>query len=484
MRQRLGLVIVLALAAVAAAAPGSSAATVMAAPGTTPTITAPLEGDSITTPSVNVTATSSAASVRFVVGGLAAPFTVDAAVVTGTASADIPVSGVDGASTISAYDCDGLGACNAAGTSINVTFALTAPVVTSPSAGTVVGTSVTVHATSTSGSVGFKLDGVQKTVDTSSPFSATLSLTGQAEGPHTVSVVLCDAAGTTCQGPNSNGVDVVKDTQGPSWSALKANPSTFFPYRDGYRDTTRLSARVAGPAGSVRVDIRSSGGAKVQHLDIGAVSRGLVTTTWNGRTSKGSVAKPGTYSFRFVGTDQHGVVGVSAAAKVVVSDDRLVKKTGSRSVTAVKSFLNNLSGDCSGVFKLGSKTPPPYWSGGAGYYSNVSCRGQHSSALAGAVHGVAVPSAIRYGKLRIDTYGGAAQKHGGTAAIFYVRPNGDLAAGRTLGTAVGWHRGATAGMSAFVSHRRVYWVAATVGGHWYNIKSFTVRYSYFVLRSP
>jgi hypothetical protein len=471
------------LALVVTAAPGVASA---AAPATTPTITAPADGDVLSSAQLAVTATSTAGSVLFQLDGRT-QYQVELPVVGGEASGQLSVAGLDGPMTLAAYDCSGVtpGDCNtASGASVAITVSLPAPVITSPSSGVVVGASVVVSATAPTGAVRFLVDTAQRAVDTTAPFKQTVSLSSLTQGPHDLTVRQCNADATVCEGAVSAPVTVVKDTRGPVWSDLSSTPTTVYPYRDRYRDSTRLRARVGEPSRGVTATVRNRAGRTVRTLRLGSVGAGVASVSWNGRAAGGQQVPRGRYTFQFAGRDLNGAASSSRKGVVLVSDQRLVRQSATRTVTANDSGLRNISGTCSGVYLLSSRTPAPKLREGLGYYSNSKCRGSGSDDVAAALHGLRLTSAARYGSVRVDVYGGAAARRGGPGVLGYVTPAGKIKAARQIGQSLSWHRGPTASLSPFVNGRAFIWLVATANGSWYNVGSFRVTYSYFVLRSP
>lgn len=471
------------LSVVLTAAVLSPATAVAAAPDTTPTITSPADTSTVSTVQVTVSATSTATHVRFVLDGRVGKPLYDGlvAVDTGVATTSFSLPGLAGSTSIEAFDCDSLGSCNAVGDAISIVVDLAAPTITSPAPGAVVGRDVDIKAGAPAGSLQYALDGVDVGAPVFAPFDRTVSLQGRADGPHTITVRQCNVDGSVCEGATAS-VDVVKDTVGPSWTDLSASPSTVFPARDRYRDVTVLSARVGERSLTTKVQIRKLGGPLVRTITLGRVDAGRVRAAWNGHRDDGRPAAAGRYLFRFVGSDVHGNVGSSSDKIVRVSDKVLVRKTVTRTVSAKGSFFYNGSGDCSGVYSLDYPKARYDWPKGLGYYSRSKCNGNSAADTALALHRVAVPRAVRYGALRIDTYGGGAFRHAGPAVIVYVKANGDAGAGRVARESLGWHAGPSVGAGSYVDNGRVAWGFGAVRGNWFDVKEFRLTLRISVLR--
>jgi hypothetical protein len=334
------------------------------------------------------------------------------------------------------------------------------------------------------GALRFFVDGspAGKVVGSTSKLAKQISLVGRADGDHVLSVQQCNADGSICAG-GTDQVSVIKDTRGPRWSDLSTSNRTVFPVKDRYQDTTVLSARVGERSRETRIEIRRAGGPIVRTLTLGRVDAGKVRATWNGRKSNGDIVPDGKYTFRFVGTDTHGIVGKSEDRAVYVSDKRLVKKTVNKTVSALKSGLKDYSGECSDVVAI--RLLQGYgrdWPAGLQWRSNVqrSCSGDAGVAL--SAHVARAERAIRYGSVRISAYGGASLSRGGPAKIIYIQRNETLGARQTLGTGLGWHNGDRVKLKSYLIGSRLLWFVGTANGNWYDIKEFKISYTVWVLR--
>jgi flagellar hook assembly protein FlgD len=573
--------------ATTAARAATSQVSAAEAPTTTPAFTSPAEG-ALVSGTVTVTVTSAAPAVRFTMPAVG--FTTNVPVADGTATAQVPTWGEDGAQTITAADCDAAGACGPTATR-SVTVDNPAPVITSPGSGTVVGTSFTSTATSGGGSVRWLIDGALVGWDDSAPYQQTLYTDGLAEGDHTLTAVVCNVAGTACAegkpsvpvtvsvkkqltpsvasvvpslfSPGSDGrrdratvtywletaqtvswrvanaagstvvgsrslgakvagthsfefdgrrldgrylpsgrytihVDTSKALSGstihghsmrtvtidrtkPRVSSVSASPATVYPVRDGYKDSTKLRGRLSERVASAKVQVFNRAGKRVRTIGLGRRSAGPVAATWDGRRPNGKLVPAGSYRFRYVTQDVAGNRAVGRKFALTVSDKRLVKKRGSKKVSAAGSATAVYEGDCSALASPGARG----WTGSIGYYSDLYfCSYYEGDDLAATDHAVTLPRATRYGAVRVDTYGGKAlDDYDDVAALLYYDGTGDLTdKGRLLKPAIGSYRGPRAGARYVGRGRQVRWIAATLNGNWYDIKNFTVRYTYYVLR--
>jgi hypothetical protein len=477
---------VLTIAVVAAVlVPVSTSAALAAAPTSAPTITAPADATTVGSPGLPVSATSSAAQVRFVLDGREGNPDYDKTVSVsgGSASTQFSVLGLSGSTQVDAYDCDDVGSCNTVdkGT-VTVTVDLNDPTIVSPGDGDVVHSSVTVRVDAPGPTIQFFVNGTPVGKDTAAPLERKISLSAYSDGSLTIKVRQCSTDGTVCGGEEDS-ITVIKDTKGPRWSDLSTSNRTVFPVKDRYKDSTLLSARVGERSLETKVEIRKAGGPVVRTIKLGRVDPGKVRATWNGRKNNGNIVSKGKYLFRFVGTDVHGVVGKSGDKAVYVSDKKLVKKTVNKTVSALSSGLGDYSGDCSRVVVMRSLDGyARSWRNGLQWQSNAkrNCSGSASVAL--SAHVAKTEKAIRYGTFQISAYGGAALRNGGPAKILYIKSNETLGARQGLGTGLGWHKGDREALSKYLFGTRLVWYVGTANGNWYDIKEFKITYTVTVLR--
>jgi len=99
-------------------------------------------------------------------------------------------------------------------------------------------------------------------------------------------------------------------------------------------------------------------------------------------------------------------------------------------------------------------------------------------------HRIHLPAAVKYGPVRVAAYGRAAVRgYQDYAGLFYEIAGGSIHGGGvllrppartyTLPTGPGWLLG---------SGRTLHWTVVAANTNWYQVKSFTVRWRYHVLR--
>jgi Big-like domain-containing protein/flagellar hook capping protein FlgD len=97
--------------------------------------------------------------------------------------------------------------------------------------------------------------------------------------------------------------------------------STFYPYRDGYRDTNEIRGSLSEPA-SVLIRIYAPSGSLFRTIDLGHRTPGRYGYTWTGRRADGSLLIAGTYRIvQRITDDAANVKNVSS--RVVLSHKRL-----------------------------------------------------------------------------------------------------------------------------------------------------------------
>lgn len=258
--------------------------------------------------------------------------------------------------------------------------------------------------------------------------------------------------------------------------AVAASPSTFYPYVDGYRDTTKLD--YTGPELYSRIDfvVRNAANTVVRTKQI------LVPAdaSWNGRNDAGSRVPDGSYTVRIRVIDTLGNVAVSQTpATVTVSSKKLVTVTKAVTVTPKASRVGGVTGACST-----RRTPSAHgWAGSTGYLSNTRCHTTFKASIVWTLNKIKLASAVRYHWARLGWYGGPtrAPTHDRAIATLY----------RTDGTAVGWYSSLdymaaqyipSVKGSAVVDGGYLSWGFQADRGNRYDVKSFTITYKADILR--
>ena len=140
------------------------------------------------------------------------------------------------------------------------------------------------------GDVTVELDGVLKATITASQ-QAELSTSSWSLGSHTIKVTY---AGDGVDHSGSNGsVSITILANVVEATGVGVSAPTFYPYRDGYRDTVGIRGN-RGETISTVIRIYSPTGKVVRTFSV-AAGTGAYSVAWNGRTATGTVLAAGKY---------------------------------------------------------------------------------------------------------------------------------------------------------------------------------------------
>jgi flagellar hook assembly protein FlgD len=301
--------------------PAAQPAAATVGPGTTPTLTAPADGAQVAG-DVTLTATTTAASVQFLVDGN--PLGSEVAAVAGTATTSWPTWGFGNGNsgTVQAADCDITG-CSPPTAAHTVTVMNAAPALTNPTDGETTGTATTMTATAGGGGIEFIVDGDFAHVAHfagSAPYE--FHATGLAEGSHTAQLVSCDAADTVCDGPMSPLISFTVEVLHPSVTTV--SPSPFSPNGDGRRDTTATTFTLPDSE-TVSYQVLNNSDQVVRGpVSFGTLASGTHAYAWNGRNNAGVRVPDGTYT---VELDSSVALGGSEVARGTTTHDVVVDDT-------------------------------------------------------------------------------------------------------------------------------------------------------------
>lgn len=139
-----------------------------------------------------------------------------------------------------------------------------------------------------------------------------------ADGRYRIEVRTSSRLGaTTVQGIAATNVRI--DTAPARLASTRAGWSTFYPVRDGFRDTVTLGATTSEALSSYTVIVTNRAGRVVMTLRGGARAPGRFVATWNGRTASGARLPSGTYRFYTVVYDVASNRSLSPKANVTLS---------------------------------------------------------------------------------------------------------------------------------------------------------------------
>jgi hypothetical protein len=265
------------------------------------------------------------------------------------------------------------------------------------------------------------------------------------------------------------------DTVAPSLS-LSGMATSVYPVRDGYRDSLTVKAATNEP-GVLTMTVRDGAGKPVRTLSLSHGGTGTFALVWNGRTSAGALLPAGTYSYAVVSQDVALNRRSSARYTVGLSLKKLVPHAVAKVVTPAAGLVRAYVGACSRV------QTSAVWSGGYEYLSDYyACGVYDGSDLAAAEERLTLPAAVKYSGISVSATGQEdLPGYGDTAAAFYLTPASDPYGGTTLGSSYGTRSLGAVPVSLLWGGRTLHWLAGTVEGSYYDIRSFTVRYTYYVL---
>ncbi len=451
-----------------------------------PVLTSPSAGDHLTA-SWTVSASAVAPAVRFLADGT----TVLATDTTEPFSAAVELSRLaTGPHTITAVSCDATGLVCDTQTSdpISVDVAHLNPIITAltPSPFSPNGDGVREHAT------------LAYTLDLASDVTATVTdskgtvvysrhLGSLPEGTHTwtwngaltnghtakdgtyrltvQTSAVVDAEPRTGMASRTLRVDLVK----PTVTAVRTTYGTLYPHRDGYRDSTVLSAHVS-EAATVVVRVTKPSGSTVWSGRVSTSSAGTAKLTWRGASSAGHALSAGRYRFRFTVTDVAGNVTQGPLTAITVSTRKAVKRSWVKTLTAdsASGGLYEKTDESSNVTIYS-----PFGAGALRFHAS-------SSGQVRTVNHVTLPSAAAYVSVRVDTYGRGIS--GGKAYLAFLDDSESEVHGRTLSSSTGTHKGSTASTTAtLLDGHRVQWELLVGSGNTYDVRSYTVTLTYFTL---
>ncbi len=475
---------------------GTDTVTVTVANGA-PTITGPAPDTSVEEASFQATATTpdSAGGVRFYVDDTSAGFDGSAPY-----EATIGASALaDGAHLLTAARCNAAGTvCDAANPSAAVPFTVGAlhPALTtispgrfSPNADGRLDTTTVTYTVdvpqqvsvsvvnSSGGTVRGPIDLGEKTAGTHTWVWDGKSTGGTVVPDGTYRVELVTSAPDGKTGAASR--TVVVDRTAPVMSGVSA-PTAFYPVRDGYKDTMTASVNLNEGA-SLSLKVYNSAGTRIRTVTGGSFAAGKASIVWDGKTASGSIAPAGTYKYEFVATDAASNTRTTSRYSVTVSAKKLVLKYAEKTVTPLASDFFDFTGRCSAV-----TAGPSTWTNSVRYLSNRWCTGTDEESYVETDHQLVLPSAIKYGNVRVGVTGRAYTGRGvsgSQARLTYLDKNQDLTsyADTALGSAYGLRWGPSASSSTLLDGRTVRWFTWTAFGHHYEIRSYTVKWGYYVL---
>lgn len=197
----------------------------------------------------------------------------------------------------------------------------------------------------------------------------------------------------TLVGATSTGIRI--DTTRPKLSGATGAGTKFYPVKDGYRDVF-VPSGVVTEKSRLRIEIGSNKQQILRTMTKRA-SGGAYSFSWNGRRDNGKPVAPGTYVYRLTAEDAVGNVTRSGWSRVLVSNQKLVKKTATVTL------------DGADASDFGGSDPSCGWGSTSQSYSRglllMNACDPSWYELTAAFYNFRLPSAISYERLSLSVSG-------------------------------------------------------------------------------
>jgi flagellar hook assembly protein FlgD len=306
------------------------------------------------------------------------------------------------------------------------------------------------------------------------------------DGVYTLSVSTSNATPTraaTLFGLATRAVRV--DVTAPAITAVAAVTGTFYPYPDSFKDSITPKVTVNEP-GTLSMIVKNSAGTVVRTLVLKHSAAGTLPVTWNGIVNGGARAPAGTYSYRFLAEDPALNRRLSGSYSVAVSAAKLVGTTVTKVVTPAATKTGVVAGSCSVLLADSAWAGGYDYVSGYYYYTQGYCPDPNDPYLdiVATDHQLTLPAAVKYAGISVVATGEELDPgYGDQAYGWYRDTSGALVGnGATLGASYSSYSFGAASPSLLYGGRTLRWTVATDSGQWYAVQSFTVRYTYYVLK--
>ena len=127
--------------------------------------------------------------------------------------------------------------------------------------------------------------------DVAAPFSLAVAISDLSPGPHTLTAVGCDAAGSWCATDHPSApVSITVARLSPTIASL--TPTPFSPDGDGVKDATTLTYAL-DVASDVTISVIRPDDSIFYSVHLGTLSAGSHTWTWHGHDSARNLVRRG-----------------------------------------------------------------------------------------------------------------------------------------------------------------------------------------------
>jgi subtilisin family serine protease/flagellar hook assembly protein FlgD len=175
-------------------------------------------------------------------------------------------------------------------------------------------------------------------------------------------------------------------------------PATFYPAKDGYKDSWTPRIQVGEPA-QVTLTVRNARGTVVRRLTARRGEATVVPLSWDGRNASGTRVPAGTYSWKVTAKDDAGNSRTSDARSVTVKSGVLTTKTVTLTKAGDAAYAGGGSATCARTVTAGSTYGRGLW------LKNNCARSNPQNAL--AFYRFKVPAAVTYTSFKVVTSGRA-----------------------------------------------------------------------------
>jgi len=305
----------------------------------------------------------------------------------------------------------------------------------------------------------------------------TASITGRLYGAGT-HVLEARFLGDAVYAPATSaptGVDVTADT-GVNASGIGVSYTTFYPYKDGYRDSVAIRGTPREPV-TVAIKVYNGAGKAVRSWALTSRTSAW-SIAWNGRNAGGTLQATGKY--RVVQTVRDAV-GHSKAwtAYTVLSAKRLVWMT-----TTITKYADTGAVDGFNETGLAFYADAKYDRGYVLYADGCDYDWDYEETLCDVVvvtYRFTLPSAVKYASIRMAASGKAISGYG-AGAVAVLGTNDNLHGTRSIGHGWSWYSSGTVGADGNVSgggvvHGLVAVVGSNNGAIVYQKVRLTFRYA-------
>lgn len=298
--------------------------------------------------------------------------------------------------------------------------------------------------------------------------SAVLAARLIGVGTHTVTAVY---GGDDWYGAYSNASMEIEVTPDVALvvSGVGVATSTFYPYKDGYRDTVGLRGNLLEPS-TVAIRVYSPTNKLVRSFTV-SLRSGAYSAAWNGRTSSGTLLPAAKYK---VVQTVRDVVGHSRTftAYTTLSNKRLVWKSATITRYGDAFSVSDYS-DFGWV-----------WPHSCSMYRCVNIYGNIYDSWAYVGYRFTLPTAVKYGTLTFKVLGKPRTGRGVPYMSFWNFSKDDEDGIRNTGRSYAWYS-TSVGSSGHVTSTNRVWAYVTVTGYnegWYDVAKVALTYKYAVLR--